>query len=190
MRIIAGSARSLPLKTVSGMGTRPTSDKIKETLFNMIQADVPGSYFLDMFAGSGQIGLEAVSRGARYAVFVENDKAAAKCIEDNIHFTKFDKSSQLYTQDVFGALRLMEGKYQFDIIFMDPPYRMGLERSVLEYLSASSLLKPDTLIITEAALDTDFSYLPTLGFTLNKCKVYKTNEHVFITRNNTSEGAL
>ena len=72
MRIIAGTARSLPLKTVEGMDTRPTTDKIKETLFNMLQADVPGSYFLDLFAGSGQIGLEALSRGGAYSVFIEN----------------------------------------------------------------------------------------------------------------------
>ena len=87
MRIIAGTARSLPLKTIEGMDTRPTTDRIKETLFNMLQNDVPGSYFLDLFAGSGQIGLEAVSRGARYAVFVENNKKACTCIEDNIHLT-------------------------------------------------------------------------------------------------------
>ena len=82
MRIIAGTARSLPLKTIEGMDTRPTTDRIKETLFNMLQNDVPGCYFLDLFAGSGQIGLEAVSRGARYAVFVENNKKACTCIED------------------------------------------------------------------------------------------------------------
>ncbi len=70
MRIIAGSARSLPLKTIEGRDTRPTTDKTKETLFNVLQCDVPGSYFLDLFAGSGQIGLEAVSRGANYAVFL------------------------------------------------------------------------------------------------------------------------
>ena len=94
MRIIAGTARSLPLKTIEGMDTRPTTDRIKETLFNMLQNDVPGSYFLDLFAGSGQIGLEAVSRGARYAVFVENNKKACACIEDNIHFTKFDRETK------------------------------------------------------------------------------------------------
>ena len=74
MRIIAGTARSLPLKTIEGLETRPTTDKIKETLFNMLQNDVPGCYFLDLFAGSGQIGLEAISRGALYAVFIENNR--------------------------------------------------------------------------------------------------------------------
>ncbi len=96
MRIIAGTARSLPLKTIEGMDTRPTTDRIKETLFNMLQNDVPGSYFLDLFAGSGQIGLEAVSRGARYAVFVENNKKACACNEDNIHFTKFDRETKYF----------------------------------------------------------------------------------------------
>ena len=94
MRIIAGTARSLPLKTIEGLETRPTTDKIKETLFNMLQNDVPGCYFLDLFAGSGQIGLEAISRGALYAVFIENNRKAAKCIEDNIAFTKFTKGIQ------------------------------------------------------------------------------------------------
>ena len=75
MRIIAGTARSLPLKAPEGMDTRPTTDRIKETLFNIIQDEVPGAYFLDLFAGSGQMGLEAVSRGARYAVFVDNGKS-------------------------------------------------------------------------------------------------------------------
>ena len=163
MRIIAGTARSLPLKTIEGLETRPTTDKIKETLFNMLQNDVPGCYFLDLFAGSGQIGLEAISRGALYAVFIENNRKAAKCIEDNIAFTKFTK-----------------GKYTFDIIFMDPPYRQGLEEDVLRFLSKSSVLKPDTMIIVEASLDTDFSYLDELGFSVIKFKKYKTNMHVFI----------
>ena len=121
MRIIAGTARSLPLKTIEGMDTRPTTDRIKETLFNMLQNDVPGCYFLDLFAGSGQIGLEAVSRGARYAVFVENNKKACTCIEDNIHFTKFDRETKLLQSDVISAIRSMEGKYKFEVIFMDPP---------------------------------------------------------------------
>ena len=180
MRIIAGTARSLPLKTIEGMDTRPTTDKIKETLFNMLQFDVPGCYFLDLFAGSGQIGLEALSRGAAYSVFIENNRKAAKCIEDNIAFTKFDKVSKLLTTDVISGLHNLEGKYTFDIIFMDPPYRQGLEEDVLRFLSKSDILKPDTKIIVEASLDTDFSYLDELGFDVLKFKKYKTNMHVFI----------
>lgn len=180
MRIIAGTARSLPLKAVEGMGTRPTTDRIKETLFNILQDEVPGSYFLDLFAGSGQIGLEALSRGARYAVFVDNGKKPVACIEDNIRFTKFDKESKVYPTDVLSAMRSMEGKYQFDIIFMDPPYNQEIEKDVLRYLATSSLLKEDTLIIVEAALDTDFDYLEEFGLEMTRLKTYKTNEHAFI----------
>ena len=117
MRIIAGTARSLPLKTIEGNDTRPTTDKTKETLFNVLQFDIPGCYFLDLFSGSGQIGLEAVSRGANYAVFVENSRKAAACIEDNIHFTKFDTQCKLLTTDALTAIKTLEGKYKFDIIF-------------------------------------------------------------------------
>lgn len=180
MRIIAGTARSLPLKTVEGMDTRPTTDRIKETLFNMLQNELAGSYFLDLFAGSGQIGLEALSRGAEYTVFVENNRKAVACIEDNIRFTRFNEQSRVYPSDVFGALRAMEGKYRFDIVFMDPPYKQETEKEVLRYLADSSLLKQDTTIIVEAALETDFSYLTEFGLTLHKIKNYKTNLHAFI----------
>ena len=179
MRIIAGSARSLPLKTIEGRDTRPTTDKTKETLFNVLQCDVPGSYFLDLFAGSGQIGLEAVSRGANYAVFAENAKKAAACIEDNIRFTKFGDRCRLINSDAITAIRTLEGKYTFDIIFMDPPYDKMLERDVLEVLKDSSILKPDTIIVVDR---TGFDYLSDMGYVIVKEKKYKTNKHVFIKR--------
>ena len=182
MRIIAGTARSLPLKTIEGKDTRPTTDKTKETLFNVMQFDGPGAYFLDLFAGSGQIGLEALSRGAAYAVFVENSRKAASCIEDNIHFTKFDKVSRLMMTDAVTAVRTLEGKYKFDIVFMDPPYNKELEKEVLITLSDSDILKDDTLIVVEASNDTDFDYLTELGYEIVKEKIYKTNKHVFIKR--------
>ena len=180
MRIIAGTARSLPLKTIEGVDTRPTTDRIKETLFNILQQDIPNAYFLDLFAGSGQIGLEALSRGAAYAVFIENGKKAAKCIEDNIAFTKFTKNSRLLAMDVIAGMMSLEGKYTFDVIFMDPPYRKGMEKEVLTYLSGSRIVKPDSRIIVEASLDTDFSYVNDLGFEIERVKKYKTNMHVFL----------
>ncbi len=180
MRIIAGTARSLPLKAPFGLDTRPTSDQIKETLFNMLQSDVQGSYFLDLFAGSGQMGLESLSRGGEYAVFVENNRKAAKCIEENIAFTKFEKNARLITSDVLTALYTLEGKYKFDIVFMDPPYNKELEKGALEYLSTSSLLKPDSIIIVEASAETSFDYVEDLGFEITKYKKYKTNVHVFL----------
>lgn len=184
MRIIAGIARSLPLKTLEGLDTRPTTDRIKETLFNIIQSDLPNCYFLDLFSGSGQMGLEAVSRGASYAVFVENNKKAAAVIADNISFTKFGEKSKLYTMDVMAALRSMEDNYRFDYIFMDPPYGKGLEKEMLTYLCSSSLLKEDSQIIVEASLDTDFSYLDELGYSIIRQKNYKTNMHLFLHKKN------
>ncbi|MCI5621336.1 MAG: 16S rRNA (guanine(966)-N(2))-methyltransferase RsmD [Lachnospiraceae bacterium] len=180
MRIIAGKGRSLPLKTIEGMDTRPTTDRIKETLFNMLQSFLADCEFLDLYAGSGQIGLEAVSRGAAHAVFVENGKRAAACIQDNISFTRFDGQCTLMNTDVMSALHQMEGKRYFDVIFMDPPYGKSLEKEVLTYLSCSNMIDDGSLIVVEASLGTDFSYLEELGFVLEKRKAYKTNEHAFI----------
>lgn len=182
MRIIAGRARSLPLKTIPGPDTRPTTDRIKETLFNMIQQRLPEAEFLDLFAGSGGIGLEALSRGAAGATFVEQNRKAAACIQENIAFTRFVRESALLTMDVFAALDRLEGQKVFDVIFLDPPYGQQLERRVLERLAVSRLLHSDTLVIAEAALDTDFSYAEDLGFTIEKVKKYKTNVHVFLYR--------
>ena len=182
MRIIAGTARSLPLRAPEGLDTRPTSDQIKETLFNMLQHDIPGCYFLDLFAGSGQMGLESLSRGGEYSVFVENNRKAAKCIEENIKFTKFDKNSRLIVSDALSALYTLEGKYKFDIVFMDPPYNKELEKEVLKYLADSSLLKEDAKIIVEASVETVFDYVEELGFEITKYKKYKSNVHVFLKR--------
>ncbi len=180
MRVIAGSAKRLQLKTLDGMETRPTTDRIKETLFNMIAPSIFGSMFLDLFSGSGGIGIEALSRGAKEAVFVEKNPKAMACVKDNLRFTKLSDRAVTLTRDVMTALYQLEGEKIFDFIFMDPPYNQGLERQVLEYLSGSELVYEDTVIIAEASLETDFSYLEDLGFLLLREKNYKTNKHVFI----------
>ena len=180
MRVIAGSARSLRLKTLDGMDTRPTTDRIKETLFNIISPSIFDSIFLDLFSGSGGIGIEALSRGAKEAVFVENNPKAMACIKENLKFTRLASRAMTVTTDVMDALYRLEGDRIFDFIFMDPPYDRGLERKVLEYLSDSRLVYEDTVIIVEASRDTDFSYVDNLGLTVVREKVYKTNKHVFI----------
>lgn len=183
MRIIAGTARSLPLKTLPGSQTRPTTDRIKETLFNMIQFRIPGCTFLDLFSGSGGIALEAVSRGAFQAVLVDNSRKACDVIQENIDFTKFNEQCSLLRMDALAALRTMEGKYVFDIIFMDPPYEQGLETEAMEYLKTSSVLNEDTQIIIETSLEQDISEYEMNGvFTIIKDKRYKTNRHVFLNR--------
>ena len=180
MRVIAGSARSLRLKTLDGMDTRPTTDRIKETLFNIISPSIFDSIFLDLFSGSGGIGIEALSRGAKEAVFVENNPKAMACIKENLKFTRLASRAMTVTTDVMDALYRLEGDKIFDFIFMDPPYDRGLERKVLEYLSDSRLVYEDTVIIVESSRDTDFSYVDDLGLTVIREKVYKTNKHVFI----------
>lgn len=184
MRVIAGTARSLKLITPKGTDTRPTADRIKETLFNMIQFDIQGAVFLDLFAGSGGIGIEALSRGAKEAVFVDNGREAYDCIMENLKHTRMEKSATVYKQDVFVALPMMEYQKKFDVVFMDPPYHKELEHRVLEYFTASSLVDRETLIIFEAALDTDLSFLDNLPYEVVKVKQYKTNMHVFVKRSN------
>lgn len=147
----------------------------------MLAPDLDGAYFLDLFAGSGQIGLEAVSRGSAYCVFVENNRKACEVIEDNMKFTKLAEQCMLMNTDVMSALRRLEGKYRFDLIFMDPPYHQELEPEVLSYLAHSSIVKDGGTIIVEADEHTDFSYVEALGYTLQKEKLYKTNKHVFLT---------
>ena len=180
MRVIAGTAKRIQLKTVEGLDTRPTTDRIKETLFNMISEYLADSSFLDLFSGSGAIGIEALSRGATSAVFVEQSKLATNCIRDNLKRTKLDSSGEVYEMDVFSALKKLENTRTFDYIFMDPPYNQLLEKKVLEYLSTSKLLSDDALIIVEASLETDFSYVDHFGFEIVKIKEYKTNKHIFI----------
>lgn len=180
MRVIAGSAKRLQLKTLEGLDTRPTTDRIKETLFNMISPGLFDSCFLDLFSGSGGIGIEALSRGAKEAVFVEKNPRAIACIRENLLHTKLSDRAVLMQKDGISALRLMEGEKKFDYIFMDPPYHKELEKQVLEYLAESTLLHEDTVIIVEASKETDFSYLEKSGFLLQKEKIYKTNKHVFL----------
>lgn len=181
MRVIAGTARSLRLKTPEGLDTRPTTDRIKETLFNMLMPYISGAVFVDLFSGSGGIGIEAISRGARKAYFVENNQKALDCIHANVTHTRFDTQAVVLKQDVFSALR-GSIKEDADIIFMDPPYEQQYEKKALEILKDASYVTEDTLIVIEAALDTEFDYVTALGFTITKEKLYKTNKHVFIKR--------
>ena len=182
MRVIAGKARRLNLKTIPGLETRPTTDCIKETLFNILQPELLECRFLDLFAGSGGIGIESLSRGADLSVFVEKNPKAAACIKENLAFTKLAEGGKLLNMDVLQALRSLEGKGAFDIIFMDPPYNKELERQVLEYLQDSTVADENTLIIVEADLETDFSYAEGLGYKQLRSKEYKTNKHVFLMR--------
>ncbi len=180
MRVISGTARRILLDTPEGLDTRPTSDRIKETLFNMLSMDLIDSNFLDLFAGSGQIGIEALSRGAKECIFVDQGVEAIKVINSNLERTKLTEFAKVYKQDVLSSLRAFAKHEPFDIVFMDPPYNKGLERRVLSVLKDLDSITEDTLVIVEAAKDTDFSYVPSVGFSIIKVKEYKTNKHIFL----------
>ena len=181
MRVIAGSARRMPLVTPKGNATRPTTDRIKETLFNIIQNDIQGCEFLDLFAGSGGIGIEALSRGAKNASFVESSKEAIACIRENLKKTHFSEKANLIPYDFKRALSALSanGK-RFDIIFADPPYEAGYEEEILSGLVDGDLIGDDPLIILETALDRE----PDINDELEviRIKEYKTNKHIFLGR--------
>lgn len=179
MRVIAGKAKRLQLKAPKGLDTRPTTDRIKETLFNMIQDEIYDVRFLDLFSGSGGIGIEALSRGARYACFVEQSKEAAAVIRENLSFTRLDGQAEVLVMNAGLAVSCLRGEEEFQIAFMDPPYGKGLELAVLQNPDFYEILSMRAMVIVEADLET---FLPEEldGFKVLKEKIYKTNKHVFL----------
>lgn len=180
MRVIAGSARRTNLKTVSGMDTRPTTDRIKETLFNILQTELKDARFLDLFSGSGGIGIEALSRGAQTAVFVEKRRAAVLCIQENLKATHLESYAKVLQMDALQAIKRLDGQDAFHIIYMDPPYQEQWENPVLRALAGTSLVDANTIVIVEASLDQDFLFAEQLGYQIVRQKQYKTNQHVFL----------
>ncbi len=177
--------------TPEGLDTRPTTDRIKETLFNMLQDDVPGSRFLDLFAGSGGIGIEALSRGASEAVFVEYGREPVRCIRANLDKTGLSSRARVLPMELSLAVKKLASTESepFHIIFADPPYQKGWEAKILRLLSGTTLVGPDTQIVIEASLLTDPDDIDTDGYDIVRIKRYKTNQHIFL-RLRTDEGEL
>ncbi|MGN0165927.1 MAG: 16S rRNA (guanine(966)-N(2))-methyltransferase RsmD [Lachnospiraceae bacterium] len=183
MRVVAGSARSILLETPAGKETRPTTDRIKETLFNMLQPYVPGSVVLDLFAGSGALGIEALSRGADYACFVDMSREAVRCITGNVRRARLEERSDVLLMDYRNAISGLRAKGKtFDLVFLDPPYGRELEYQALELLDENGLLADDALIVVETALEHDFEPFIRMGFSVERIKVYKSNQHYFLTK--------
>ncbi len=151
MRIIAGKYRSRRLTAPQGIETRPTSDRLRETLFNVVAPSVPDSVWIDLFAGTGAIGIEALSRGAATAYFVESSRRAARAIRDNLHSLDIDEGAEVIEREASTALRMLDTQAVVcDFCFLDPPYRkMGDYEQTLGFLSQSRLLKPGSLVIAE-----------------------------------------
>lgn len=150
MRIISGFLRGRRLRAPEGLATRPTSDRVREALFNIIAARVPGSRFLDVCAGSGAVGLEAISRGAERAVFVEQSRRALEQLEENIETCGVEEAARIVAKDALSALRaLAASEQEFDIVYVDPPYDAELYRPILRVLGTSGLVSPDGVVVVE-----------------------------------------
>ncbi len=156
MRIIAGSARGRTIVAPKGHQTRPTLDFVRESLFNIIQRDVPGASVLDLFAGSGALALEALSRGADTAVLADKSREAIACISRNIETLGFSSRASAYQGDWrLLPARLADKSYVFDLVFLDPPYDLVHYAEMADSLMRHGLLKPDALIVIEHHKDID-----------------------------------
>ena len=147
MRVITGSARGAKLKTLEGLATRPTSDRVKEAIFNIIQVDIQGRREWDLFGGSGQLAIEALSRGADYAVLVDQSAEAVKVIKDNLKKVKFDQKASVFQMDYLRYLSTSREKV--DIIFRDPPYAEKSLENALQKISEIDILSEGGIIICE-----------------------------------------
>ena len=156
MRVITGKARGVVLKTPEGFQTRPTTDRVKEALFSIIQFDIPGCKVLDLFGGTGQLGIEALSRGAKSAVFVDASDAACKLIRENLKRTKLENDAKVVRSDYLEYLRRC--RETFDVIFLDPPYAEVFLENSLNCITEIDILQTNGIIVTERPLEKELSW--------------------------------
>ena len=150
MRIISGTSKGKKLRSLRGQAIRPTSDRVKESIFNILGQEVDGKYVLDLFAGTGNLGIEALSRGATRTVFVEKERSAIDLIKKNLSHCGFDDLGHVITGEVERAIRHLHRKGEvFDFIFMDPPYRRGLVQKTLGILQTEPLHHEDSILVIE-----------------------------------------
>lgn len=147
MQIIAGSAKGRRLKSLPGLATRPILARIKKSLFDIIKIRIPESYFLDLYAGTGAVGIEALSRGASCAVFVEKESAAIKIIQENLKICSFESRGQVLQGNVFEIMRNLGQKY--DLIFVGPPYKLTVTADTISAIDCHNLLAKDGLIMAQ-----------------------------------------
>lgn len=150
MRVITGSIKGHRLKTVRGQALRPTAGKVKEALFDILQREIPGSFFLDLYAGIGGIGIEALSRGATHVSFVESKRTILNALRQNIKLSGFEAKAKVFGMTAAQFLySKMRGNHRFDILFLDPPYHGSELKKVLPLLSRSDMINPNGLVVIE-----------------------------------------
>ena len=156
MRVITGKARGVQLKTPEGMQTRPTADRVKEALFSIINFDIPGADVLDLFGGTGQLGIEALSRGAKSAVFVDHSEQACRLIRENLKRTKLEQEGRVIRGDYMDYLSRCREKY--DIILLDPPYAEVFLENALKRITEIDILRSGGIIVAERPLEKDLPW--------------------------------
>ncbi len=176
MRIISGSARGTKLLTLEGEATRPTLERVKEAMFSMIQFEISGRDVLDLFSGSGQLALEALSRGAARADAVDSSAAAGKVIKFNIEKTRMEGKCSYHKQQAEDFLKLNAGKRSYSLVFLDPPYAEGLLPGVLKKLSDNRMLRRGAIVVCECGSDDSYEkVVPSdCGYTLRREAVYSS----------------
>ncbi|WP_409292089.1 16S rRNA (guanine(966)-N(2))-methyltransferase RsmD [Peribacillus sp. SCS-37] len=154
MRVVSGTCKGRPLKAVPGNQTRPTTDKVKESIFNMIGPYFSGGQVLDLFAGSGGLGIEALSRGMDRAIFVDRDHKAISAIKANVAACNFEEQAEIYRNESERALKaIIKRKLSFDLILLDPPYKKHILENLLGMIEENGLLAPDGIIVCEHSSD-------------------------------------
>lgn len=181
MRVISGSKKGLKLKAPKGLSTRPTTDRIKESLFNILSPVLRECRFLDMFAGSGGIGIEALSRGASEVFFIDRDREALKVIKDNIQKADFSRQAVVLGFDWKTALKHIENRgLKFDVIFMDPPYNSDFIENILDEIKNLGILNNEGIVVVKQAKDEP--KIIKEGFKVYRVKDYgKTTKISFLT---------
>ena len=162
MRVITGAARGRRLKELEGYETRPTTDRVKEGVFNIVQFDIEGRKVLDLFAGTGQLGIESLSRGAASAVFVEQRRDAAALIRDNLKITNLGENARVVCGDALAFLS--SAREKFDLIFIDPPYAANLWKNAMEAIYQFDILSNHGIIVCESPSDQDMPLVKTPYF--------------------------
>ena len=157
MKIITGLAKGMNLETLEGDATRPTSQRVKEAIFSMLQFDIEGARVLDLFAGCGQLGLEALSRGAQKATFSDSSREATDIVMRNAKKSKLFDKCRISTCDCNQMIRGIAGKEQYDIIFIDPPYKLDCIADVLEKLIDANVVAPNAFLVCESGKEDIFS---------------------------------
>ena len=180
MRVITGSAKGKKLKTLEGDATRPTSERIKGAIFSSIQFEVEDRYVLDLFAGSGQMGIEALSRGARRAFFVDSSREAMEIVRDNLSACGFADKSRHLVSDFRNYIRKASGRELFDLVFIDPPYKDKTALSALDQLRRGGMLSVGAIVCLEAGEEFTGEEEELSGFEVIKNTAYGKKSFVLI----------